>query len=164
MTSFVCLGSIYYINKSETNNTTDQTVGIAIWSTVENGVGITAGCVATLRPLVSMTLKKFGMRSGFESRGPSRATDIPKDIPRGHRMSLQAMSFGNRAHNGHGTVTTITGQRGKDHSRGSSEEPLAVYPGKIGKSFYVETDVETDESQYHARSLEDPYLGQPQRI
>jgi hypothetical protein len=119
-----------------------------------------------------MTLKKFGMRSGFDmSRGPSRATDIPKDIPRGHRMSLQAMSFGNRAHNGHGTVTTITGTRGhsnnKDHSRGSSEEPLAVYPGKIGKSFYVETDVEMDESAYHhhAKSLDDPYLGgQPQRI
>ena len=121
-----------------------------------------------------MTLKKFGMRSGFDaSRGPSRATDIPKDIPRGHRMSLQAMSFGNRAHNGHGTVTTITGTRGKggDHSRGSSEEPLAVYPGKIGKSFYVETDVETatdDEmsgsAHYHAKSLDDPYLAHGQRI
>ena len=117
-----------------------------------------------------MTLKKFGMRSGFDmSRGPSRAATgdnhIPKETPRGHRMSLQAMSFGNRAHNGHGTVTTITGTRGKDHSRGSSEEPLAVYPGKIGKSFYVETDVETDDSAYHAKSLDDPYLGgQPQRI
>ena len=118
------------------------------------------------------------MRSGFDmSRGPSRAATgdnhIPKDTPRGHRMSLQAMSFGNLAHNGHGTVTTITGTRGKggDHSRGSSEEPLAVYPGKIGKSFYVETDVETatdDEmsgsAHYHAKSLDDPYLAQGQRI
>jgi len=120
------------------------------------------------------------MRSGFDmSRGPSRAATgdnhIPKEGPRGHghRMSLQAMSFGNRAHNGHGTVTTITGTRGKggDHSRGSSEEPLAVYPGKIGKSFYVETDVETADvddlsgsTHYHAKSLDDPYLAQGQRI
>ena len=124
-----------------------------------------------------MTLKKFGIRSGFDmSRGPSRAATgdnhIPKETPRGHRMSLQAMSFGNRAHNGHGTVTTITGTRSgnkdnKDHSRGSSEEPLAVYPGKIGKSFYVETDVEMDESlsqHYHAKSLDDPYLAHGQRI
>jgi len=84
-----------------------------------------------------MALKKCGIRSGIDTRG----TDIPKEIPRGHRMSLQAMSFGNRAQNGHGTVTTITGTRGKDHSRGSSEEPLApTYPGKIGKTFYVETE------------------------
>lgn len=56
-------------------------------------------------------------------------------------MSLQAMSFGNRAVNGHGTVTTITGQGNKSVSRGSSEEPLApTYPGKIGKTFYVETE------------------------
>lgn len=68
----------------------------------------------------------------------------PKEgAPRGHRMSLHAMSFGNRAVNGHGTVTTITTQHGKDVSRGSSEEPLApCYPGKIGKTFYVETEEE----------------------
>jgi hypothetical protein len=63
-------------------------------------------------------------------------TDIPKAIPRGHRMSLN--TFGNNY--AHGTVTTITGNRDKNHSRSSSEENLANYPGKIGKTFYVETE------------------------
>lgn len=118
----------------------DRTTEIAIWSTVELGVGVTAGCVATLRPLVSSLLKKCGVRSGIDTRG----TDIPKAITRGNRMSLN--QFGTNY--GHGTtVTTITGQR-KEHSRGSSEEPLTVYPGQIGKTFLVETE-ETDIGHGH---------------
>ena len=110
----------------------DRTTEVAIWSTVELGVGVTAGCAATLRPLVSSLLKKCGVRSGIDTRG----TDIPKAMTRGNRVSLN--QFGTNY--GHGTtVTTITGQR-KEHSRGSSEEPLTVYPGKIGKTFYVETE------------------------
>lgn len=130
----------------------DRTTEMAIWSTVENGIGVTAGCIATLRPLVSSALKKCGIRSGIDTKG-TRGTDIPKAMTRGNRISLN--TFGNN--HCHGTVTTITGQRGKDHSRGSSEEPLTVYPGKIGKTFYVETE-ETDIGQQPPmRVSDDPY-------
>lgn len=143
--------------QAKLTNLPDTTTDIAIWSTVENGVGITAGCVATLRPLVSKALHRFGVRSTLD---PSKATDIPKDMPRGHRMSLHAMSFGNRAVNGHGTVTTITGQRGNDGSRGSSEEPLApTYPGKIGKTFYVETETSRVTDEEGAKEFRGPYSG-----
>jgi hypothetical protein len=83
-------------------------------------------------------------------------TDIPKAITRGNRMSLNAMSFGNNY--AHGTVTTITGQRDKNHSRGSSEEPLANYPGKIGRTFYVETEQSSiGPGPENERVSDDPY-------
>lgn len=133
----------------------DKTTEIAIWSTVENGVGVTAGCVATLRPLVSSALKKCGFRSGLDTKG-TRGTDIPKVITRGNRISLNAMQFGHNPT--HGTVTTITGQKGNsNHSRGSSEEPLANYPGKIGKTFYVETEESSIGQGNFPRISEDPY-------
>ncbi|RDW89746.1 hypothetical protein BP6252_01778 [Coleophoma cylindrospora] len=45
------------------------TTGVAIWSTSETGIGITASCVATLRPL----FRTFFMRTaaGSSSQGPS---------------------------------------------------------------------------------------------
>ncbi|EME85190.1 uncharacterized protein MYCFIDRAFT_119694, partial [Pseudocercospora fijiensis CIRAD86] len=39
------------------------TVGVAIWTTVEIGVGITAGCMATLRPLIRMAFERLGLSS-----------------------------------------------------------------------------------------------------
>jgi hypothetical protein len=64
-------------------------------------------------------------------------------------------AFGNNY--GHGTVTTITGNRDKSHSRGSSEEPLANYPGKIGKTFYVETEESDIGHHQPVRVSDDPY-------
>lgn len=105
---------------------------------------------------MSSLLKKCGVRSGIDTRGTrgTGGTDIPKAITRGNRMSLN--QFGTNY--GHGTtVTTITGKGGKEHSRGSSEEPLTVYPGQIGKTFYVETE-ESDVGHEHTSSVsDDPY-------
>jgi hypothetical protein len=91
------------------------------------------------------------MRSGIDTRG-TFGTDVPKAMTRGNRMSLN--QFGTNY--GHGTtVTTITG-KGKDHSRGSSEEPLTVYPGQIGTTFYVETESEVG-NERNTRVSDDRY-------
>lgn len=122
------------------------TVGVAVWTTVEVGVGITAGCVATLRPLVSLTLNHFGVRS---SNPASRTSGFPlprrnkNDGARAHSMSLGGLQPG------HGVVTTITGnhdQKGlTQHSASSSQERLNLPTPKDGDilQFVV---VETEES------------------
>ncbi|KAH7119835.1 hypothetical protein B0J11DRAFT_71239 [Dendryphion nanum] len=47
------------------------TVDIAIWSTVEQGLAITAGSLATLRPLFSLILHRFGFNTGPSRQRPS---------------------------------------------------------------------------------------------
>lgn len=47
-----------------------ETVDVAIWSTVEQGLAIIAGGLATLQPLVRLIAYKLGLRSG---PGPSLA-------------------------------------------------------------------------------------------
>jgi len=62
----------------------------------------------------------------------------------------------------HGTtVTTITG-KGKEHSRGSSEDNLTVYPGQIGKTFYVETESELGHDHNPRESHDRYYPGRQQ--
>lgn len=69
------------------------TVDIAIWSNTEQGLAITAGSLATLRPL----LRQLGQKFGISSTGPSILHDsdqpmgrqtfgqkLPSDQPRGH--------------------------------------------------------------------------------
>ncbi|KAJ3955279.1 hypothetical protein N0V92_008194 [Colletotrichum tropicale] len=53
------------------------TVDIAIWSTTEQGLAITAGSLATLRPLFRMV----GYRLGFTSMGPSALHDSERGNP-----------------------------------------------------------------------------------
>lgn len=43
---------------------TDATVDIAIWSQTEQGLGIAAGSLATLRPLLRLFLSKLGLTAG----------------------------------------------------------------------------------------------------
>ena len=47
------------------------TLDIAIWSTVEQGLAITAGSLATLRPLFSLILHRFGITTGPSKPRPS---------------------------------------------------------------------------------------------
>lgn len=42
-------------------NIPDKTADLDIWSTVELGVGITAACAATLRPLLQALKARFGL-------------------------------------------------------------------------------------------------------
>ncbi|KAF2676079.1 hypothetical protein K458DRAFT_322826 [Lentithecium fluviatile CBS 122367] len=49
------------------------TVDVALWSTVEPGIGITAGCIATLRPLLQNLLWRFSLASAPSSSRRARA-------------------------------------------------------------------------------------------
>ncbi|KAF1933703.1 uncharacterized protein M421DRAFT_416051 [Didymella exigua CBS 183.55] len=49
-----------------------RTTDFAIWTTVEVGIGITAGCIATLKPLFKAVLGSTGQNSGMPwSKGPA---------------------------------------------------------------------------------------------
>jgi hypothetical protein len=68
------------------------TTDVAIWSTVEPGIGITAGCIATLRPLVRHCLWCCGLASAprggrIRTYDPSGSGQKRKDR-RGYRRSL----------------------------------------------------------------------------
>lgn len=66
------------------------TTDVAIWSTVEPGIGITASSIATLRPLVRHCLWRMGFASGPGQSNryyPSTSNQKRKDR-RGYRRSL----------------------------------------------------------------------------
>ncbi|OAL53642.1 hypothetical protein IQ07DRAFT_314914 [Pyrenochaeta sp. DS3sAY3a] len=68
------------------------TTDVAIWSTVEPGIGITAGCIATLRPLVRICLWHMGLAAAPRSaraRTPYNFKSEPRmKDRRGYRRSL----------------------------------------------------------------------------
>jgi hypothetical protein len=63
-----------------------ETANLAIWSTIETGIGITAVCLVTLRPLITLWLK--GARNSIvkihgDSGGKMSVTtagSVPRDI------------------------------------------------------------------------------------
>ncbi|CAI7612795.1 unnamed protein product [Penicillium glandicola] len=111
------------------------TYQIAIWSNVEAGLGITAGSLATLRPL----LRKFtGSRSdqyyssGFPG-GRSRSASRPLGGSENRPFPLNSLDDSLRPDKLAVTVTTIKGQRDqRDHddlynsSPNTSEERLTI--------------------------------------
>lgn len=58
-------------------NVSGATLDIAIWSTTEQGLAITAGSLATLRPLIRLV----GHSLGFTSNRPSELKDSGNPIP-----------------------------------------------------------------------------------
>ncbi|KAH9809513.1 integral membrane protein [Teratosphaeria destructans] len=128
-----------------------STSGLAIWTTIEVGVGISAGSVATLRPLIRMAFDKLGLGSSSHKTpilGPLRG--IPPALPLDGRIA------------GHGITTTITGNhdhidvgrlyRKSHRSRSSSQEQLAwPQKGDITKQVVVEFD-ELDDFDESPRS------------
>ncbi|KAK5130562.1 hypothetical protein LTR08_001942 [Meristemomyces frigidus] len=111
-----------------------DTVGLAVWTTVEIGVGITAGCIATLRPLLQLALSMLGMNSSrrrtASGRTPSR--HLPKQ-----GLPLDGLAPS------HGNTTTITGNdntgmTGHWHSRDNSQEQLDPLSENIMKQVVVE--------------------------
>jgi len=48
-----------------------ETLDTAIWSTVEMGLAITAGSIATLRPLLRIAAHKLGWQTGSSGTNPS---------------------------------------------------------------------------------------------
>jgi len=108
---------------------------------VEVGIGITAGCIATLRPLLQLVLVKLGISSSqhLTSRR-SRSRNIPTPSP---GLRLDGLK------GGHGVTTTITCQGVDDHddienqyswhTRNSSQERLGPVDN-IMKQVVVEYD------------------------
>ncbi|EME41951.1 hypothetical protein DOTSEDRAFT_135077 [Dothistroma septosporum NZE10] len=123
-----------------------KTVGVAIWTTVEIGVGITAGCAATLRPLLRMAVDRLGIGSSHSRKYQSSAQTHSRSriAPGSHPLDEFAP--------GHGvTITTITGNQGKVdriRSSSSSQEPLASPDHKITKHFVIEYDDEVSEDAH----------------
>jgi hypothetical protein len=55
-----------------------STVDIAIWSDIEQGLAITAGSLATLRPLYRLVCERLGLsRTGTKPMGASFGKDTP---------------------------------------------------------------------------------------
>lgn len=52
-------------HSSKTLTPSDETTDFAIWSTVEIGLGVTAACSATLRPLVQRVTQKYSRNASF---------------------------------------------------------------------------------------------------
>ena len=69
-----------------------RTTSFAIWTTVEVGVGITAGCIATLRPLMtrSGSLTSFET-SGGQSSGMPFSKDSKDNNHRASRLGMQPL-------------------------------------------------------------------------
>lgn len=62
---------------------TDETTDFAIWTTVEVGLGITAACAATLRPLIQSMAIKYSHNASSASRStPLTAGGHPSYNPR----------------------------------------------------------------------------------
>lgn len=120
----------------------DDTVGVAIWTTVEVGVGISAASLATLRPLIRLAFEKFGI-------GSSGNTHEQEVVPPKHRWTSRhtpdqeefiMSTSGHQAR----TTTTVTGNWNdlRTHESKSSSTERLAYPGKIttGRLTTVEYD------------------------
>lgn len=152
---FLCECSRYLFEFDlPTDRAADNTVGVAIWTTVEIGVGITAGCLATLRPLIRMAFSRFGVSSSSRHRHTTSKGRITPAHPfdefnpdRGHGQ----------------TITTITGNHvnvKSSHSRSSSQEQLAS-PDRITKFTVVEYDQEVSPER-HEPNIRSPTGWSPQ--
>ncbi|PSN73453.1 hypothetical protein BS50DRAFT_187296 [Corynespora cassiicola Philippines] len=90
------------------------TTDVAIWSTVEPGIGITAGSLATLRPLLHHTLWRMGLASAPNSeQAPTpyfNSRYAKQRDRRGYRQSL-GISDLVPTEASYFTTTTITGAR-----------------------------------------------------
>lgn len=90
------------------------TTDVAIWSTVEIGIGISASAAATLRPLFRILLGSTQNASGMKSSGQVWGT--PKDRPSGYRRG-GGEAFVLRSDIGKGGLsTTIRGGERDDES------------------------------------------------
>ncbi|KAF1991188.1 hypothetical protein K402DRAFT_323585 [Aulographum hederae CBS 113979] len=125
------------------NNQADflyATVDVALWSTIEPGIGMVAVNCATLRPLIQKGFQKVGLKSGKSVSTGTPHTNRYERKQRIHSTSNPYLSeldnFGGRG-NENRTTTTITGgplvnghkkgSFGSSHSR--DEEEASQKPG-----------------------------------
>lgn len=85
------------------------TTDVAIWSTVEIGIGISASAAATLRPLFRIILGNSTNASGKTSNLWGTPADRPSGFQRSRGIVLRS-DIGNKG----GTTTTIRGAGASD--------------------------------------------------
>lgn len=86
--------SLLEAQRSEPNPTIDATIDIAIWSTAEGGLGITAGNLATLRPLVQSMGNCFGLtQSGQTQLSDMEISQRPRPADPGKPLSRPRASL-----------------------------------------------------------------------
>jgi len=88
-----------------------RTTDFAIWSTVEIGVGITAGCIATLKPLLKSSL--LTSMTGRSTPNPYSKASGSKF---GSKPGVQPLDDLRPKPGKSVTVTTVTGGRGSSES------------------------------------------------
>ncbi|KAL1836355.1 hypothetical protein VTJ49DRAFT_5247 [Mycothermus thermophilus] len=94
---------------------------VAIWSSVEEGLAITAGCLATLQPLVKQIAYKFGLRSH-----PSVPLGESDDYANS-RMNRAAISVRTEfTHHAETLVDMGDGQDARSGKGGAPQLPLGV--------------------------------------
>ncbi|KAM6513936.1 hypothetical protein FALCPG4_015127 [Fusarium falciforme] len=141
---------------------------IAIWSTTEQGLAVTAGSLATLRPL----LRLLGHKLGISASGPSvlKDTDQPIGSGRFGGNSKGTNGSGNK-HRSLFSLTTFTRQDDQDGHGGDSQ---AVYPRENhydrqsslekGASVWRSRGNADNESEEELTGRDQGASGDPQRI
>lgn len=88
-----------------------RTADIAIWTTVEVGIGITAGCVATLKPLMKSFLSFVGYQS-TTTRDSGMPWSTKRKTPSKQGFSIHDQPLDNLrpANDKSMTTTTVTGR------------------------------------------------------
>ncbi|KAJ4319444.1 hypothetical protein N0V84_006346 [Fusarium piperis] len=122
------------------------TLDIAIWSTVEGGLGITAGSLATLRPLFRIIAPHLG----FSTRGPSILQDSDQHEPRG----LSGNSEGTRGRKKYDelfSLTDLKGRNGADTTtvvcESSGEGAHGTSKGRYNSSWVKQEKTKSNESE-----------------
>jgi hypothetical protein len=120
-----------------------RTTDFAIWTTVEVGIGIAAGCIATLRPLLKSTL---GSTGGQNSSGKWWSRKNKSSHFSGMQLP-ERLRTGGGAHGG--TKTTITGGRVSEESDKKTFLDTGVSPEawKNGINKSVSTTVVAERSE-----------------
>jgi hypothetical protein len=149
----------------------DATFQIAIWSNVETALGITAGSLATLRPLLRVMMgspSSHEYSSGFPGgQSPSASRQLGGPFPLGSMD--ESMQSRLRPDKLAVTVTTIKGQRRDPHdiyddgssSPSSSEERLTMdrsrprVPGEMGLGIHRTFEVTQTSTDSHDVELRD---------
>ncbi|KAI1065377.1 hypothetical protein LB507_000786 [Fusarium sp. FIESC RH6] len=98
------------------------TVDIAIWSTAEQGLAITAGSLATLRPL----LRLLGRKLGITTSGRSELRDTDQHMGSGMFGASKATNTGNKQGDLFGLATFAR----EDNLHGNGRDCEAGYTGK----------------------------------
>ncbi|KAF4970760.1 hypothetical protein FSARC_2273 [Fusarium sarcochroum] len=99
------------------------TVDIAIWSTTEQGLAVTAGSLATLRPL----LRLLGRRLGISTSGPSELRDTDQPMGSG---GFKPSKGTNGSSNKHRDLFSLTTFAREDDLNGHGRDCEAAYAGE----------------------------------